>query len=163
MKKSFVLLPAMVVFTLLFTLPLQAQKFSIGGRGGLSIASYSGGSSAGFQIGPTFDVEFQKSMLLGSEFDINTQDGTPVEWANYFKYLFTVQQPNVTPYIDGGFGLWFVTGGPYFGLQVGGGAYFKVAPNLYVPADVQLGPVFATGSTVFYFAMTSGIRYNLPE
>ncbi|MFZ0455743.1 MAG: hypothetical protein WAM24_18490 [Ignavibacteriaceae bacterium] len=59
---------------------------------------------------------------------------------------------------------------------------FKVAPNIYIPADIQMGPVFygssggggyydyfgnyyggsSTSSTIFYFAITTGIRYELP-
>jgi len=43
-----------------------------------------------------------------------------------------------------------------------GGAYFPVAPHIEIPADLQMGPVFTTGSTTFYLAITSGIRYTLP-
>jgi hypothetical protein len=31
---------------------------------------------------------------------------------------------------------------------------------LYIPADLQLGPVFITGGTFFYIAATTGIRYE---
>ena len=145
-----------------FGLTASAQQMSIGGRGGLSIFS-SQGSSAGLQLGGTFDYALRKNILLGSELNLNTQGGTPVEWANYGKYLIDVSRSNLIPYVDGGFNLWFVTGGPYFGLRFGGGAYFKISNNLYVPADIQLGPVFTSGSSTFYFAMTSGIRYILPS
>ncbi len=101
------------------------------------------------------------NMAVGTEFNINTQAGTPIEWANYFKYCFDVQQTNIKPYVNGGLDLWFYTGGPYLGLRFGGGANFQIAPNLYIPADVQLGPVFATGSTLFYLYITSGVRYYL--
>jgi hypothetical protein len=137
---------------------LQAQEWSIGGRAGISSFS-----EAGFQFGPTLDYQFQKDMLLGTDLTINSQGGTPIGWHDYFKYLLHVPKQDITPYLDGGFNLWFVTGGPYFGLQFGGGVYFKIAPNLYVPADVQFGPVFTTGSNTFYFAATSGIRYTLPK
>ena len=102
-------------------------------------------------------------MAVGTEFNINKQGGTPIEWANQFKYYFDVPQSNIKPYADGGFNLFFITGGPYFGIRFGGGANFPIAPNLYIPADLQLGPVFASGSTVFYIAITSGIRYELPN
>ncbi len=141
---------------------ILAQKVALGGRFGISFGSGAGASSAGLQIGPTFDIEFNKGMMVGSEFNINTQTGTPIEWANYFKYMIPMKSTKIAPYADGGFSLWLVTGGPFFGIRFGGGAYFKVGPNLYVPADLQLGPVFVTGTTVFYFAMTSGIRYTLP-
>ena len=58
--------------------------------------------------------------------------------------------------------LWFYSGGPYFALRFGGGANFNIAPNMYIPADVQFGPVFGTASTIFYFVISSGIRYMLP-
>jgi hypothetical protein len=144
------------------TIQSYGQKSSLGGRFGLSIGSGGGESAAGLQLGPTFDYEFNKGMIIGSELNINTQTGTPIEWADYFKYVIPVQSAKVSPYVDGGLGLWFATGGPYFGLRFGGGSYFKVGENLYVPADLQLGPIFATGTTVFYFAITTGIRYTLP-
>ena len=137
-------------------------NWMVGGRFGLSIGSGGGGSSAGLQIGPMAEVLFNKNAALGSELNINTQGGTPVEWAAYFKYYFDTQNPSIKIYGDAGMGLWFVTGGPYIGLRFGGGANFKVANNLYIPADLQLGPVFVTGGNFFYIAITTGIRYELP-
>ncbi|MBI1804825.1 MAG: hypothetical protein HY033_13820 [Ignavibacteriae bacterium] len=137
------------------------QQYSVGGRAGLSIFS-SGGSSAGLQIGPTFDINFGGGKIAGTDFNINTQDGTPIEWAYYFKYLIDVSRSDIIPFVNGGFSLWFYTGGPYFGFRFGGGAYFPIAKNISIPADIQLGPVFTSGSSTFYFAMTSGIRYTLP-
>lgn len=135
----------------------------VGGRLGLSIYSGGGGSSAGLQFGPMAEVLFNRNMAIGTEFNINTQGGTPIEWANQFKYYFDVPQSDIKPYADAGFNLFFITGGPYFGIRFGGGANFPIAPNLYIPADLQLGPVFASGTTVFYFAITSGIRYEIPN
>ncbi len=155
-------LPVVTMF-LLYPIAGLAQKgVAVGARGGLSFFGYGSGTSAGLQIGPTIDYEFQHGMFLCSDLTVNTQSGTPIEWANSFKYYLQSPQPNMQPYIDGGFGLWFVTGGPYFGLRAGGGVYFSIAPDLQVPADIQLGPVFTTGSTTFYLALTSGIRYTLP-
>ncbi|MBI1805678.1 MAG: hypothetical protein HYR76_01350 [Ignavibacteria bacterium] len=147
---------------LLFTQIVCSQTLSIGGRAGLSIFSY-GGSSAGIQLGPTFDYEFSKGMLVGSDLLLNTQDGTPIEWSNYYKYFIDIPKTDIKPYVNGGFGLWFYSGGSAFGLQIGGGSYFRIAPNLYVPADIQFGPVFTSGSSTFFFAMSSGIRYILPN
>jgi len=141
----------------------QSVKWVVGGRLGLSIYSGGGGSSAGLQFGPMAEVLFNRNMAVGTEFNINTQGGTPIEWANQFKYYFDVQQSDIKPYVDGGFNLFFVTGGPYFGIRFGGGANFPIAPNLYIPADLQLGPVFTTGSATFYVAITSGIRYEIPN
>ncbi len=151
------------IFILFSTHSLFAQKPSwiVGGRLGLSIASGGGGSSAGLQLGPMAEVKFNRNMAVGTEFNINTQSGTPIEWADYFKYYFDVPGSKIKPYINGGFSLWFYTGGPYFGIRFGGGANFPIAPKLYIPADLQLGPIFASGTSVFYFAITSGIRYEL--
>jgi hypothetical protein len=135
-----------------------SQKFVIGGRFGLSV----GDGEAGLQIGPTAAYYFNNNMGISSDFNINTQTGTPIEWNASFNYLLDVTNQNYRPYFDGGMSLWFLTGGPYFGLRFGGGVDFKIAPNMYIPADAQFGPVFGGGSSAFYFALTSGIRYVLP-
>lgn len=154
----------------------SSLKWIIGGKFGLSVAGSGGG--AGLQIGPMGELLFNKNMGVGTELNINSQANTPIEWANYFKYYFDVPgNPDIKPYADAGFNLWFVSEA-YFGIRFGGGVNFKVAPNLYVPADIQLGPIFAGsstrynpyygyyyntgGGTIFYFAITSGIRYELP-
>ena len=162
MNKEVLRVSFLLAIFLLYPISSRAQKVAVGARGGLSFFSYGAASSAGLQIGPTFDYEFQHGMCIGSDLTVNTQGGTPIEWANYFKYSLPAPETNFKPYLDGGFSLWFVTGGPYFGIRAGGGAYFKIAPDLEVPADIQLGPVFTTGSTTFYLAITSGIRYTLP-
>ena len=149
----------------LFSIPTYSQnKFVVGGRIGLSVA---GGveTSPGFQIGPMgeyFFIPGNLDMALGSEININTQPGTPVEWANYFKYFIKTDKTEIKPYIDGGLSLWFYRGGPSLAIRFGGGINFPIAPNFDVPADIQLGPVFATGTTVFYFAITTGLRYAIP-
>lgn len=152
---------SVVLFCIVAVACASAQPYSVGGRGGISVFSY-GGSSAGLQLGPTFDAVVSPNLLLGSELTLNTQDGTPVIWGNTAKYLLQLPRTDIRPYVDGGFNLVFVTGGPYFGLQFGGGAWFPIGNNLVVPADIQMGPVFTSGSSTFYFAMTSGIRYTLP-
>jgi hypothetical protein len=149
----------------------------VGGRLGISIASVGGGAtvynpqtfrfetesatSAGLQIGFTGEAILSKVYGISSEFNINTQGGTPIEWANSFKYYFAIKGSKIKAYGDGGFSLWFYSGGPYVGLRFGGGALFPIAPKLYIPADLQLGPIFSSGSTVFYIAITSGIRYEI--
>ena len=177
MNKSVKVLLLIVVLFASESLLTHAQvKWAVGGRFGLSIGSGGGGSSAGLQLGPTGEVRFNKSMAVQSELNINTQPGTPIEWANTFKYFFEVPGSNIKPYADAGFGLWFFTGGPFFGIRFGGGALFEVAPHLFIPADLQLGPVFysvetfnffgrtsSTSETFFFFAITSGIRYEIPN
>ena len=160
--RSSTILMLVVPGLLLFATPVApAQvRWQVGGRFGISVGSGEGGSSAGLQIGPMAEALFGKSYGIGTEMNINTQGGGVVSWEDYFKYYFSVRGSQVRPYADAGFGLWF-TGGTWFGIQFGGGANIPVARRLYVPVDLELGPVFATGSTFFYFAITSGIRYEL--
>ena len=140
----------------------QSVKWVVGGNMGISIASGGGGSSAGFHFGPMAEVIFNRQLAVGTEFNINTQNGTPIEWANYFKYYIDAKSAKIKPYVDGGFGLLFLTGGPYFGIRFGGGVGFQVAKGIYVGPDLQLGPVFATGLTVFYITIRGGFRYEIP-
>jgi hypothetical protein len=154
-----------IVIICFFTGFLHSQsKFDVGGRVGLSVA---GGAetSPGFQFGLMGEYFFNPAkdeMAVGTEFNINSQSSTPVEWANYFKYFITINKTDIKPYINGGLSLWFYKGGPYLAIRFGGGANFLVAPNFYIPADIQIGPIFTTGTSVFYFAFTTGIRYYLP-
>lgn len=153
---------AVLVSCVAFTCTSLAQvRWSVGGNMGISIASGGGFTSAGFHIGPMGEVLIGKGPAVGTEFNINTQSGTPVEWANYFKYYFSIPGSKVKPYANAGFGLYFFTGGPYFDLRFGGGAQFQVAKNLYIPAELQLGPVFVTGTTGFVFIIRSGVRYDI--
>jgi len=178
MKRVPFLVVALVVLLSLSDSIGQAQdpQWVVGGRFGLSIYTVSSGSytnylgytvggvsatQAGLQIGPAAEVVFHKKYAICTELNINTQAGTPIEWANTFKYFFEISGSKIRPYADAGFNLWLYTGGPYFGLRFGGGALFPIAPKLYIPADLQLGPVFATGITPFYIAITSGIRYEI--
>jgi len=155
-------LACLLTLVIVHPAPSSAQvRWIAGGNMGLSIATGGGSTDAGFHIGPMGEVVFNKQFAVGSEFDINTQPGTPVEWANYFKAYFLVPGSKIKPYADGGFGLVFLTGGPYFDLRFGGGANFPVANKLYIPADLQLGPVFITGFTRFVIIFRSGIRYEI--
>lgn len=154
-------------------------QWMVGGRFGLSIYTVGGGdipsfngfgfttikgpssTQAGLQIGPTAEVIFNKRYAICMDLNLNTQGGTPIEWANTFKMYFVIPGSKIRPYADAGFNLFFYTGGPYFGVRAGGGALFPLTQNLYIPADLQLGPVFGTGITPFYIAITSGIRYEI--
>jgi len=147
---------------LLFPLRATSQvRWAVGGNMGISIASGGGFTSAGFHFGPMGEVLIGKGPAVGTEFNINTQTGTPIEWANYFKYYFSIPGSKVKPYANAGFGLYFFTGGPYFDIRFGGGAQFEVARNLFIPAELQLGPIFVTGSTGFVFLIRSGVRYEI--
>ncbi|MEW6511535.1 MAG: hypothetical protein AB1428_11325 [Bacteroidota bacterium] len=173
--------PLFALFAILAwcTVDASAQpQWVVGGRLGLSIYTVGGGSSyfdpffgqtikppsstqAGLQIGPSGEVIFNRRFAICMDLNLNTQGGTPIEWANTFKMYFNIPGSKIRPYGDAGFNLFFYTGGPYFGIRAGGGALFPIAQDLYVPADLQFGPVFATGITPFYIAVTSGIRYEI--
>ena len=169
-------------FSTMASSPVAASgtNWLIGGRIGLAIGSGFGGSTVGLAIGPMAEVLFSKYMAVATELNINTFSGTPIEWADYFKYYFDIPGSTVKPYTNAGVSLWFATDGPSFAVRFGGGANFKVANNLYIPADLQIGPVFystktagfdpntfqatttSSTKTIFYIGITTGIRYELP-
>lgn len=156
MKKFPLLFVVLILISSSITFAQKTQGI-IGGKLGMSSVD----GNAGLLLGPMGELKFNKNMAAGSEFNINTQTGTPIEWAFYFKYYIDVKGSQVKPYVNGGFSLWFYTGGPYFGLRFGGGVNFPVAPRISIPADLQFGPVFASGTSLFLFTLSSGIRYEL--
>jgi len=159
MKYSLTSVALVLVLLSIGAPPADAQpKWVIGGNMGLSL--YDG--NAGFHFGPMTEAVFERQFAIGTALNINTQAGTPVEWPFYFKYFFKVPGSKIQPYADAGFDLYIYTGGPYFGLRFGGGANIPVARNLSVAPDLQLGPVFATGTTVFAMLIRVGLRYDLP-
>ena len=179
MNKIMSLCVAVVLMSAALVSESQAQvKWAVGMRLGLSIGTggpstniynyytgqydKSGGSSAGFQFGPYGEVIFNKNMAITEIFNINTQTGTPIEWMSLFKYYFVISGSKNKPYADAGFSMYFATGGPYVAIPFGGGALFPIAKNLYIPADIQFGPIFVTGGAVFGISITSGIRYEIP-
>ena len=161
MKRMLAVAMSMVLLScFVFESNADAQvRWCVGGNMGMAIATSP--SSADFTFGPMSEVMFGKGPAVGSEFNIATATGTPVDWANYFKYYFTVPGSRVKPYANAGFGLVFITGGPYFDIRFGGGANFEIARNLYIAPDLQLGPVFATGNTQFVILIRGGIRYEI--
>ena len=98
----------------LYTVSIPSYNYYYG------TSSSTSSTSAGLQIGFTGEYLFNKQMGIGSEFNINTQAGTPIEWATFFKMYFLIKGSDIRPYADGGFNLFFVTGGPYFGTQIRG-------------------------------------------
>ncbi len=179
MKRNMSLFVVLVLLSAALVSESQAQvKWAVGMRLGLSIGTggpstsfynyytgqyeKSGGTSAGFQFGPYGEVIFNRNMAIATAFNINTQTGTPIEWMNLFKYYFPIQGSKIKVYADAGFSLLFATGGPYVSIPFGGGALFPIAKNLYIPADIQFGPVFVTGGAQFGISITSGIRYEIP-
>lgn len=168
MKRWYILGIAALLLTLSGTSQAQV-KWIVGGNMGLSITSGGGASSTDFTFGPMAEVLFGKGPAVGTEFDITTATGTPITWANYFKYYFAIPGSTIKPYAHAGFALIFQTGGPYVFIPFGGGASFGVARNLYVSADLTLGPVFVSspfpgvpGTTNFNIVIRPGIRYEIP-
>ncbi len=133
--------------------------WNVGGNMGMVISTSPSSVDLGF--GPMAEVLFGKGPAVGTEFNIITAPGTPIEWANYFKYYFSVPRSKIKPYANAGFGLIFVTGGPFFNIRFGGGANFEVARNLFIAPELQLGPIFATGNTRFIIQFRGGIRYEI--
>jgi hypothetical protein len=170
MKRSLVLLVILSSLLILDRDSSRAQThWIVGGNMGMSITSGGGGSSTDFTFGPMAEVLFNKHIAIGSEFDITTATGTPITWANYFKYYFAIPGSGIRPYADAGFALVFATGGPYVFIPFGGGSMFPVAKNLYINADLTLGPEFfnpsgfsGAGITLFIISIRAGIRYEIP-
>ena len=164
MKRILTVLCLVVILLVGTTASSHAQnvKWTVGGNMLLSLLSGGyGGTNAGFTFGPMAEVVFSKQYAVGTEFNINTQAGTPIEWADYFKYYISVKGSTLKPYVDAGIDLLFVTGGPYFGFRFGGGVLFNVAKSIYIGPDLQLGPVFVTGSTLFFILIRGGFRYDI--
>jgi len=140
------------------------HAMAIDGKFGLSI--FSDGIGTGLLFGGGLDIPVQpKSLFIRPELNITTHSSTPVEIAGVLKYnLPSTQNDQTTLYADGGFGLWFMTHGPYFGLNFGGGAIFPLQNSqLKIPAEIRFGPIFYSGSTIFQIALTTGIRFDLPK
>jgi hypothetical protein len=162
MKKFFSVLFLLILISV--TLNAQRNEFMVGGRIGLSLLNGRGGGSTGLQFGPLGEYMIGKNAAIGTGFIIHTQSGTPVQWPSYFKYYFDVRGSKIKPFASGGLELWFYTGGPYFGVNFGGGAEFPISKDLYIPAELTLAPIFVPsnkGGTVFFVGITTGIRYRL--
>jgi hypothetical protein len=168
MKKRTTMSLCILAIACFLAIPAEGQvKWIVGGNMGLSITTGGGASSTDFTFGPMSEILFGKGPAVGTEFDITTATGTPITWATYFKYYFTIPGSNIKPYAHAGFALVFVTGGPYVFIPFGGGASFGVARNLYVSADLTLGPEFfnptgisGAGTTLFVISIRPGIRYE---
>lgn len=163
---------AVIVFSLLLigvnSVSAQKSSWIVGGKIGMNIDASTGGGVA-LQFGPMGEYVFGPGFAVGTELTINTFTGTPIAWVDYFKYYFSIRGSSIKPYAHTGIGLIFATGGPYFAILFGGGANFPVAKNLYIPADLTLGPIFYSvkaggvsySGTRFSISITSGIRYYI--
>ena len=161
---SLVLIGLVVMLSTAFA-QTNDHAMAVDGKFGLSIFS-GGGSSTGLLFGGALDIPVQpRSLFIRPELNITTHSSTPIEVAGILKYnIPSTENDKTTLYADGGFGLWFLTGGPYFGLNFGGGAIFPLQNSqLKIPAEIRFGPIFATGTTIFQIALTTGIRFDLSK
>ncbi len=163
MKRSLFVILGLSLILVVFSTTGYSQKLAMDGKFGLSILSGNGNSSTGILFGGALDIPLNPNLFIRPEFNLTTHSGTPIEMAGVIKYNIPTTGYSTTFYVDGGMGLWFSPGGPYLGLDFGGGALFPLSgSNLKIPAEIRLGPIFATGATVFQIALTSGVRFNLP-
>ena len=138
----------------------QSSKLMVDAKLGLSILT-GGGSSTALLFGGAVDIPIDKKMFARPELNITTHPGTPIELAGQLKYLLDIESKN-TYYVEGGLGLWFNAGGTSVGLDFTGGMLFPLSDSkLIIPAEIRLGPIFATGNTIFQIALTSGVRFSL--
>ena len=155
------LLVSVVLFGLCTSASL-AQKMALDGKIGLSFLT-GNGSSTGLLIGGGLDVPFQDRLFFRPELNITTHDGTPIELGGKLKYIFPTSPISTELYMTGGLGVWFRKGGSALGIDAGVGTLFPLSgSNLKIPAEIRLGPIFESGSSVFQIALTSGIRFDVP-
>ncbi len=60
----------------------SSQSWSLGGDMGMSLLD----RASGFQLSPSGEYLFKRTMAVGTEFSINTEYATPLLWYTYFKY-----------------------------------------------------------------------------
>ena len=156
MKKYF-----LILFLILSTSNfIYSQHGAYGIKVGPSLARATTDTvSLGLQIGAQLEYVFSSNIALGSELNLNTQPGIPIEWAIQIKYYFNLNQKEMLPYFGIGTQVWFFEGGPYYGARVGGGIDLKLNNNFIIPIDVQFGRIFRDDGEVISFAGTTGIKF----
>ena len=163
MTKRLLLVFFAVIAVLMVRSNGYAQKMAVDGKFGLSIFSGGGNNSTGILFGGALDLPVAQNLYARPELNITTRGGTPIELGGGVKYNIPSASSSMMFYVDGGLGLWFYSGGPYVGLDFTGGAIFPLSgSNLKIPAEIRIGPIFASGSTVFQIALTSGVRFSIP-
>jgi len=159
-RKSAFVAALLIVFCFAFASNSYSQGLHGDGKFGLSIFSGQGSSTA-FLFGGAMDIPIgdRQGLYFRPEFNITTHPSTPIEACGILKYnLPTSMQQTI--YIDGGLGFWFMTGGPFFGLDFGGGMLFPLQnSSVQIPVEIRLGPIIATGSSIFQIALTTGVHF----
>ncbi len=139
----------------------HGQPLAIDGKFGISFLT-GNGSSTGFLIGGGMDIPFQQSLYFRPELNITSHGGTPIEIGAKLKYLMPQSNMNMNLYLVGGLGVWFYSGGSALGIDGGVGTLFPLSgSNLKIPAEIRLGPIFESSTSIFQIALTTGIRFDL--
>jgi hypothetical protein len=156
MKKYF-----LILFLLLSTSSLlYSQHATYGFKTGPSLARGTVDTvSLGLQIGAQLEYVFSSNIAFGSELNINTQPGIPIDWVLQVKYYFKLKQKEIIPFIGVGTQVWFFEGGPYYAASVGAGVDLWLSKKFIVPIDLQFGRIFIDEGEVISFAGTVGIKY----
>lgn len=155
------LLMAALVAIVLEPTPGLSQNMAADVKGGLSFFS-GNGSSTGLLFGGALDIPMDPNLFFRPEINITTHGGTPIELAGLIKYHLPETGTKTTFYLDGGLGLWFYSGGSSIGVDLGGGAIFPLEDsNIRIPAEIRVGPIFESGTTVFQITLSSGVRFSL--
>ena len=139
---------------------LFSQRVYYGARFGLSLAQADDETAKlGMLVGGLLEYVTASNIAFGTEINLNTQKGLPIEWALQVKYYFNTNIKGLKPHIDLGANLWFFEGGPYTGWRVGGGLDFQLSRYFVIPLDFQYGKVSIGDDWVDYFAGTTGVKF----
>ena len=148
-----------LVLLMIGFLNVAEAQLAADAKAGLSIFTGSG-NSTGLLFGGGIDLPLHQNLFARPEFNLTTHGGTPIELAAVAK-LYLPEAKN-SLYVDAGLGLWFHSGGSSLGLDFGAGMLFPLTGSrLLIPAEVRIGPVFASGETFMQFALTSGVRFSI--
>ena len=162
MKRNTTLFVLLVMLFIGLPGSVVAQKMAFDGKLGLSFFT-GNGSSTGLLLGGGLDILLQERLYARPELNITTHNGTPIELGGKLKYLLPPGSMSTDFYLTGGLGIWFYSGGSALGLDGGVGTLFPLSgTNLKIPAEVRIGPIFVSGSSVFQIALTTGVRFDIP-
>jgi hypothetical protein len=150
-------LPLLLAALLLNAAAHAQQRPSIGARAGLAYWD----RSTGVLFGAAGELPVDRALAVGLALDLSSGSGSPVEWTTTLRYRFTPLADGWDPYAAGGVALLFRSGGPFFGLKLGGGATMPISRHVRAGVDVTAGPTFAP-STAFSFSAAAVLLYVLP-
>lgn len=156
----------LITFVSIILLVLSSDIFSQGNyyglRLGLSLARGEAKATPelGFQVGGMLEHITASNFGFGTEFNINTQPGTPKDLAIYVKYYFTTNVTGLKYYVSLAGDLWFFEGGPYGGAKIGAGMDMQLSRHFAIPIDLQYGQAFISGDNAAYFGGTTGVKFK---